>query len=115
MLVGAYRVVGGRARGRLRRAIDELATTIERSRRVIAQPRRRLARQQPDSATRLVSLLDPDARPIAKGRINGPVEFGYKAQVVDNADGIVRQENQSMASVNVRYIVDDVDAAISFY
>ena len=30
-----------------------------------------------------------DARPIAKGRINRPVEFGYKAQVVDNEDGIV--------------------------
>jgi IS5 family transposase len=28
-------------------------------------------------------------RPIAKGRINRPVEFGFKAQVVDNEDGIV--------------------------
>jgi IS5 family transposase len=37
----------------------------------------------------VVSLHDPDARPIAKGRINRPVEFGYKAQVVDNEDGIV--------------------------
>jgi IS5 family transposase len=44
---------------------------------------------KPDSATRVVSLHDPDARPIAKGRINRPVEFGYKAQVVDNEDGIV--------------------------
>ncbi|HCT75395.1 MAG TPA: hypothetical protein DGG94_13030 [Micromonosporaceae bacterium] len=43
----------------------------------------------PASATRLVSLHDPDARPIAKGRINRPIEFGYKAQVVDNPDGIV--------------------------
>jgi IS5 family transposase len=36
-----------------------------------------------------VSLHDPDARPIAKGRLGRPVEFGYKAQVVDNRDGIV--------------------------
>jgi hypothetical protein len=43
----------------------------------------------PDSSTRLVSLHDPDARPIAKGRIGKSVEFGYKAQVVDNEDGIV--------------------------
>ena len=41
------------------------------------------------SATRLVSLHDPDARPIRKGRIDRPVEFGYKAQVTDNDDGIV--------------------------
>ena len=43
----------------------------------------------PDSATRLVSLHDPDARPIRKSRIDRPVEFGYKAQVADNDDGIV--------------------------
>jgi IS5 family transposase len=43
----------------------------------------------PDGASRLVSLHDPDARPIRKGRLGRPVEFGYKAQVVDNADGIV--------------------------
>jgi IS5 family transposase len=36
-----------------------------------------------------VSLHDPHARPIAKGRLGKPVEFGHKAQVVDNDDGIV--------------------------
>jgi IS5 family transposase len=34
-------------------------------------------------------LHDTDARPIAKGRLGRPVEFGFKAQVTDNADGIV--------------------------
>ena len=43
----------------------------------------------PDGAKRRVSLHDPDARPIAKGRVSKPVEFGHKAQVVDNGDGIV--------------------------
>jgi IS5 family transposase len=85
----ALRRVAGRTKGRLRRAIDELATTVERTRRVVAQTRRRLAGGKPDSATRLVSLHDPDARPIAKGRLNRPIEFGYKAQVIDNEDGIV--------------------------
>jgi IS5 family transposase len=36
-----------------------------------------------------VSLHDGDARPIAQGRLGKPVEFGYKAQVVDNDDGVV--------------------------
>jgi IS5 family transposase len=85
----ALRRVAGRVRGRLRRAITELATTIARTGRVIAQTRTRLAGDKPDSATRLVSLHDPDARPIAKGRLGKPVEFGYKAQLVDNDDGIV--------------------------
>ena len=43
----------------------------------------------PDGASRLVSPHDPDARPIRKGRIGHPVEFGYKAQVADNPHGIV--------------------------
>ena len=58
--------------GRLRRALGELAVTIERTATVVAQARSRLAGQMPDGATRLVSLHDPDARPIRKGRIDRP-------------------------------------------
>jgi IS5 family transposase len=83
------RVADGRVRGQLRRALDELADTIERTGRVVEQTRTRLSGRTPDGATRLVSLHDPDARPIRKGRIDRPVEFGYKAQVVDNDDGVV--------------------------
>ena len=83
------RALSGRMRGRLRRALAELAVTIGRTATVIAQARSRLAGQMPDGATRLVSLHDPDARPIRKGRIDKPVEFGYKAQVIDNDDGII--------------------------
>ena len=57
--------------------------------RIVHQTRQRLAGNVPEGATRLVSLHDPDARPIRKGRLGKPVEFGYKAQVVDNEDGIV--------------------------
>jgi IS5 family transposase len=81
--------LGGRVRGRLRRALDELAVTIERIAVIVAQARSRLAGQMPDGATRLVSLHDPGARPIRKGRTGKPVEFGYKAQVIDNDDGVV--------------------------
>lgn len=79
----------GQAKGRLRRAVNELRTAITRSQRLVEQTRCRLAGQTPAAADRLVSLHDGDARPIAKGRINKPVEFGYKAQIIDNEDGIV--------------------------
>ena len=84
--------LSGRMRGRLRRALGELAVTIERTATIVTQVRTRLAGQMPDGATRLVSLHDPDARPIRKGRIDRPVEFGYKAQVSDNDDGIVLED-----------------------
>jgi len=79
----------GRVRGRLRRAPGELTVTIERTATVVSQARSRLAGQMPDGATRLVSLHDPEARPIRKGRIDRPVEFGYQAQVTGNDYGII--------------------------
>jgi transposase, IS5 family len=83
------KALSGRIRGRLRRALAELAVTIERTGTIVAQARTWLAGQMPEGATRLVSLHDPDARPIRKGRIDRPVEFGYKAQVTDNDDGVI--------------------------
>ena len=86
---GLRDAVAGRRRGRLRRAVNDLADLLEATRRIAAQTRQRLAGSTPDGATRRVSVHDPDARPIAKGRLGKPVEFGYKGQVVDNEDGIV--------------------------
>jgi len=83
------KALSGPVRGRLVRALDELAVTIERTTTIIAQARTRLAGQMPDGASRLVSLHDPDARPIRKGRIDRPVEFGCKAQITDNDDGVI--------------------------
>jgi IS5 family transposase len=89
----ALRRATGQTKGRLQRAVDELDTTLQRTRRVVAQTRTRLGGQVPDGADRLVSLHDPDARPIRKGRLGKPIEFGYKAQIVDNADGVVLDHN----------------------
>jgi len=75
--------------GRLLAAIADLDTLLGRAARIVAQTRTRLAGDTPESATRLVSLHDPDARPIKKGKLSAPVEFGYKGQVGDNAEGIV--------------------------
>lgn len=80
---------GDEVSGRLLAAIAELEMVTDRAGRIVAQTRTRLAGRPVDSATRLVSLHDPDARPIKKGRLGKPVEFGYKAQVMDNRDGIV--------------------------
>jgi IS5 family transposase len=73
----------------LHRAVDDLAELLSASRTIAAQTRQRLAGITPDGATRRVSLHDPDARPIAKGRLGRPVEFGYKGQVLDTVEGVV--------------------------
>jgi IS5 family transposase len=86
---GGHDAAAGRRRGRLARAVADLTDLLAATRQIAAQTRQRLAGQTPSGATRRVSLHDPDARPIAKGRLGRPVEFGHKAQVVDNVDGVV--------------------------
>ncbi|MGK2320310.1 ISNCY-like element ISGrh1 family transposase [Gordonia rhizosphera] len=79
----------GRRRGRLARAVADLEELLEATTAIVAQTRTRLSGDTPDGATRRVSLHDPDARPIAKGRLGKPVEFGHKAQLAEGDDGVV--------------------------
>ncbi len=85
----AMRRAGEGVSGKASALVADLERTISVLETVVAQTRTRLGGEVPDGATRIVSLHDTDARPIAKGRLGRPVEFGYKAQVTDNADGIV--------------------------
>jgi len=74
-----------RARGRgaqaklgAARRLEELAGRAEKVARQISQ---RLAGER--ISDRLVSLADPDARPIRKGKAGKPVEFGYVFQLTE--------------------------------
>jgi transposase, IS5 family len=89
----ALRRAGEGASGKASALVAELERTISVLDQIVAQTRTRLAGEIPDGATRIVSLHDTDARPIAKGRLGKPVEFGFKAQVADNIDGIVVDHN----------------------
>ena len=84
----SLRRAGDTAEGRASALLTELRkpSVLET---VIVQTRSRLGGEMPAGSTRVVSLHDTDARPIRKGRLRRPVEFGYKAQVLDNVDGIV--------------------------
>jgi transposase, IS5 family len=83
---------GGLARrpgdGRLGRLVGELAETITHTGRLLAQTDQRLAgnRVIPD---RLVSLADPDARPIRKGKPQHPTQFGYTMLVAEEERGFI--------------------------
>jgi IS5 family transposase len=60
------------------RALDELADRCEKVATQIGQ------RVRGEKITdRLISLSDPDARPIRKGKLGKPTEFGYVAQIAE--------------------------------
>ena len=74
--------------GRLGRLLGELQETMGHTDRLLGQAEQRLAgnRVIPD---RLVSLSDPDARPIRKGKPRSPTEFGYTLLVVEDERGFI--------------------------
>lgn len=65
-----------------------LAREIDGAERIAEQTRRRLAGETniPD---RLVSLCDLEARPIRRGRLRKPTEFGYKVALGDTREGFI--------------------------
>ena len=95
---GVRDAAAGRRRGRLARAVNDLSRLLEATEQIIGQTRQRIAGTTPDGASRVVSLHDRDARPIAKGRLGKPVEFGYKGQIVDNDDGIVLDHDMQVGN-----------------
>ena len=92
------RNAGGSVSAKTIALVAELERTAEAVAQIAAQTKVRLAGSTPDGSTRLVSLHDTDARPIAKGRLGKPVEFGYKAQVADNTDGVVLDHTVSIGN-----------------
>jgi IS5 family transposase len=69
---------GAQAKLRAARALEEL---VEGCERVAGQIRARLRGER--ISDRLVSLADPDARPIRKGKQGKPTEFGYVVQIAE--------------------------------
>ena len=66
---GVRDAAAGRRRGRLARAVNDLSDLLDATERIVGQTRQRIAGTTPDGATRVVSLHDRQARPIAKGRL----------------------------------------------
>lgn len=68
--------------------VERLEAELAAAEQVLAQTELRLSGQRtiPD---RRISLVDPDARPIRRGKPQHPTEFGYKARVADTGEGFV--------------------------
>jgi IS5 family transposase len=69
---------GAQAKLAAARRLEEVA---DRAGRIARQIRQRLAGER--ITDRLVSISDPDARPIRKGKLRAPTEFGYVIQLAE--------------------------------
>ena len=70
------------------RTVKPLGATIETAKRIIDQT---ISVQQGNThiKDRIVSIFDTDARPIVKGKLNAPVEFGMKLFIQDSEKNII--------------------------
>jgi transposase, IS5 family len=81
LIVVARRHARGRGARTKLRQIERLEKFVERAERVTGQISKRM-RGEPIT-DRLVSIFDPDARPIRKGKLGKPNEFGFVAQICE--------------------------------
>jgi IS5 family transposase len=88
LVVIARRRARGRGAQAKLRQIRKLEQFIERSERVTEQIHKRIRGER--ISDRLVSIFDPDARPIRKGKLGKPNEFGFVAQICEVTENTKR-------------------------
>jgi IS5 family transposase len=105
---------GARGRGARAKlaAVKRLQEIASRAQRVVIQIKRRLAGEP--NPNRLVSMFDPDARPIRKGKLGKPNEFGYVIQICEvtqntrrGARGFIVPTSTTLGSPNETQLLPD--------
>ena len=66
---------------------QKFSQTIELTEKLVEQTQDKLAGKH--IPERIVSLFDPEARPIVKGKLDKPVEFGRTLQLVQDDSGVI--------------------------
>ena len=88
LVVIARRRARGRGAKAKQRAAAQLEELADRCEKVAAQIKQRVAGEP--IKDRLVSISDPDARPIRKGKLGKPNEFGYVSQICEVTENTKR-------------------------
>jgi transposase, IS5 family len=88
LVVIARRRARGRGAKAKLKAAAQLEQLADRCEKVASQIKQRVAGEP--IKDRLVSLADPDARPIRKGKLGKPTEFGYVAQLCEVTENTKR-------------------------
>lgn len=83
------KVARGKRRRRIARAIRILDTMLPRATQVVRQTRARIIRGISNSSGKLLSIFEPNARILRRGKLHKPTEFGILVKVQEAEGGIV--------------------------
>ncbi len=82
-----------RMRGERRRVVERSITKLERvlpqARQVVKQTRARILRGVPNSDGKIISIFEPYARIMRRGKLHRPTEFGVLVKVQEAEGGVV--------------------------
>jgi IS5 family transposase len=87
--IRAMKKARGKRRAALVRAVGKLDVFIPRAQQVIRQTRARVLRGDTTSDGKLLSIFEPDARILRRGKLHKPTEFGALVKVQESEGGIV--------------------------
>ncbi len=117
--VEAARQQSKKMRGRSRRRIDRLVahtqTMLPRVRQVIRQTRGRVLRGETRTPGKIVSLFEPWAQIIRKGKLHQPTEFGACVKVQEAEGGIVTDVAVDDARADASLLVPAVEHHIRLF
>lgn len=79
----------GRAKAQVLRTLAQLEQMVPRGRQVVRQTRARVLRGKTRTAGKLVSIFEPYAQILRRGKPHRPTEFGVMVKVAETEGGIV--------------------------
>lgn len=81
--------LGEEAKRKAARAVGKLETILPRAKQVIRQTRARIIRGVTNSSGKLISIFEPHAQILRRGKLHRPTEFGNLVKVQEAENGII--------------------------
>jgi IS5 family transposase len=103
------------ARAAAERALAQLAELLPRARQVVDQTRTRVLRGVTDSAGKLISVHEPWAQILRRGKRHRPTEFGVLAKVQEADGGIVTDADLVDTKHDSALLVPSVERHIAVF
>lgn len=113
--IRAMRKARGRRRAKLARAVEKLDVFVPRAQQVIRQTRARILRGQTSSDGKLLSIFEPEARILRRGKLHKPTEFGALVKVQESEGGIVTDVDIVDGHHDSAHLVPSVERHIEIF
>jgi transposase, IS5 family len=103
------------ARTRVERALNVLREMAPRARRVVQQTRARIVRGVTNSKTKLISIFEPHAQILRRGKLHCPTEFGQMVKVQEADGGVVTDIGVVVEKCDAPLLVPAVERHIKVF